>query len=449
MANATGLFKASNGLRANYDLLASKDANIMYVCHGDQNYKHGIYVGSERVAVDGKLENLTGANTGQVVINIDGDTATVYNTTAINNMISSIISGITWKGDISVANLKLVTGYKVGWLYRINSTTGNPWTTNVDLEVGDYILCISDYNSAFAATDFVVWERNLTGAITCVNGINGWTDGTFNPICAFGGTGGSKATEVAKPLNNTDNLFLKYIDDADPTSPTAQLPVWSTAVEPDGYPSSKLTNHALIVGRGEAKVAAIAPPAAKGYILLSSYNNGAMDPQWLAGEGSSHDGYVLTWNSTTQLPEWRVNTGGGSTPVPVSDGNDIGVISNDDNGYVLHEEYDLVADPQRQTPLNTKHVNVFNGINNNESLIIYNPTENSANGELGKTWGMDLPSSDGILFFNARIYTNPTSDPSVSVRNEVTSLNPSHTSLSDNGIPIESAIVNALLWGQF
>ena len=445
MANATGLFKVSNGLRANYDLLPSKDANTMYVCHGDTGYKHGLFVDGERVAVDGKLENLTGANAGQVTINIDGDTATVYNTTAINNMISSIISGITWKGDISVSNLKLVTNYKVGWLYRINSTTGNPWDTNVDLEVGDYVLCINDYNSAFAATDFVVWERNLTGAITCIDGINGWSTGNFNPICSLSGAGDFKATEVVRPTSIlSDGLFLKYIHNGDTAQPAAQIPEWSTAVEPDNYPTAKLTNHALIVGRGDNKVTAIAPPAAKGYILLSNYNSGALDPQWLAGEGSNHDGYVLTWNSTTQLPEWRVAQSAPSSSY---------YLNSPSAGYVS-----LVTAPGVGT------LDIFSQLNaGGEGIIIYDEAGNTAtNPATGKTSKLILPPAEtvntvpttGILQYSTRVATTGyEQDPQLGFATVMSSItyangNPS-TGTNRSDLINLGAVYDALAWGTF
>lgn len=91
-----------------------------------------------------------GTNTTQLA-------TTAFVTTAISN---AQVGAATFKGTVSKsADISGLTAYKKGW-YWVVSTAGT-YAGEV-CEAGDMIFCVSDYGSAYAASDFSIVQNNIT-----------------------------------------------------------------------------------------------------------------------------------------------------------------------------------------------------------------------------------------------------------------------------------------------
>lgn len=72
-----------------------------------------------------------------------------------------VFKGIVGTGDEMVG--VPTTGYQAGWTYRIG-TAGT--YVGQACEIGDTIMCVKDYGSAYNAADFIVLQVNIDGAVT-------------------------------------------------------------------------------------------------------------------------------------------------------------------------------------------------------------------------------------------------------------------------------------------
>ena len=94
---------------------------------------------------------------------------------AVNALQTAVSSSLVFKGVVSsAADLTGLKDYKVGWTYKANASF--EITSLGKLEVGDMIICISNYNSSYKASDWTVVQNNvdtMTGASSTTAGTRG------------------------------------------------------------------------------------------------------------------------------------------------------------------------------------------------------------------------------------------------------------------------------------
>lgn len=94
---------------------------------------------------------------------------------AINALQTAVSSSLVFKGVVfSAADLTGLKNYKIGWAYKANASF--EITSLGKLEVGDMIICISDYSSGYKASDWTVVQNNvdtMTGASSTAAGTRG------------------------------------------------------------------------------------------------------------------------------------------------------------------------------------------------------------------------------------------------------------------------------------
>lgn len=95
--------------------------------------------------------------------------------TRISALESTINSSLTFKGTVSTATgITGLTDYKVGWCYKASADFS---ITGIGtIEAGDMLICISDYNSAYSASDWTVVQSNIDvyqGATSSAPGVKG------------------------------------------------------------------------------------------------------------------------------------------------------------------------------------------------------------------------------------------------------------------------------------
>ena len=94
---------------------------------------------------------------------------------AVNALQTAVSSSLVFKGVVSsAADLTGLKDYKVGWTYKAN--TSFEIASLGKLEVGDMIICISNYNSSYKTSDWTVVQNNvdtMTGASSTTAGTRG------------------------------------------------------------------------------------------------------------------------------------------------------------------------------------------------------------------------------------------------------------------------------------
>lgn len=79
--------------------------------------------------------------------------------TAISNLETAVSSAMVIKGVVSsAAEITNLTNYKKGWTYKISSSF---YFEGELVESGDMIICISDFNSLYKASDWNVVQNNI------------------------------------------------------------------------------------------------------------------------------------------------------------------------------------------------------------------------------------------------------------------------------------------------
>lgn len=79
--------------------------------------------------------------------------------TAIENLSTAVSSAMIIKGVISsAAEITGLTNYKQGWTYKIASSF---YFEGELVESGDMIICISDYDSLYKASDWNIVQNNV------------------------------------------------------------------------------------------------------------------------------------------------------------------------------------------------------------------------------------------------------------------------------------------------
>lgn len=110
-------------------------------------------------------------------VKISGNTYSLKDTearTAIENLSNAVSSAMIIKGVISsAAEITSLTDYKQGWTYKI----ANSFYFEGELvENGDMIICISDYDNLYKASDWNIVQNNvdiMQGANNSSAGVRG------------------------------------------------------------------------------------------------------------------------------------------------------------------------------------------------------------------------------------------------------------------------------------
>ena len=94
---------------------------------------------------------------------------------AVDALQTAVSSSLIFKGVVSsAADLTSLKNYKVGWTYKANASF--ELTSLGKLEIGDMIICISDYSSSYKASDWTVVQNNvdtMTGSSSTAAGARG------------------------------------------------------------------------------------------------------------------------------------------------------------------------------------------------------------------------------------------------------------------------------------
>lgn len=158
-------------------------------------------------------------------------------------------TGVITSGDANVngKTLSQLTGYSAGWTFRVGEALT---ITGVGvLEIGDIVICVKDYATAYAATDWTAIQVNIDGSVTSASTL------TANQLIV-GNSGGEDIKTLAA---GTNGQVLKMV---------GGIPAWAT--DTDTWRAIKVT----------------------GTERLAASSSTALDFE--AGQGIS-----LGWNSTT------------------------------------------------------------------------------------------------------------------------------------------------------
>lgn len=150
----------------------------------------------------------------QVSVNDENGAASTVDAeiVALRNRINVVSNeGIHFKGAVSSTVSLPTVGYKSGWQYIVKESGTYAGYT---CEVGDLILCISDFASASASNaDWAVLQANLTGSVS------GPSSSVANEVVFFDGTSGKlikgRGITVDKSVPSdavfTDHVYLSLI----------------------------------------------------------------------------------------------------------------------------------------------------------------------------------------------------------------------------------------------
>ena len=119
--------------------------------------------------------------------------------TWVNSLIAQLNTGVPGIVD-GTENVLPTEGYKAGQMWRV-AVAGT--YAGQDCETGDLILCIKDFDSAFANEDFMVVQANIDGAVT---GPDASTDGH---IVVFDGATGKIIKDSAVSITSLNEAISK------------------------------------------------------------------------------------------------------------------------------------------------------------------------------------------------------------------------------------------------
>ena len=122
---------------------------------------------------------------------------------AVNALQTAVSSSLIFKGVVSsAADLTGLKNYKIGWTYKANASF--EIASLGKLEVGDMIICISDYSSSYKASDWTVVQNNvdtMVGATSAAAGTRGLVPapaaGESEKYLKGDGTWGSPSTDLS------------------------------------------------------------------------------------------------------------------------------------------------------------------------------------------------------------------------------------------------------------
>ena len=116
---------------------------------------------------------------------------------------TAVASSLVFKGVVSsAAGITSLTNYKQGWTYKANKAFEIPLIGTI--EAGDMIICVSDYNSSYKASDWTVVQNNvdtMVGATSAKAGTRGLVPapaaGESEKYLRGDGTWGSPSTDLS------------------------------------------------------------------------------------------------------------------------------------------------------------------------------------------------------------------------------------------------------------
>lgn len=122
---------------------------------------------------------------------------------AVNALQTAVASSLVFKGVVSsAAVITSLTNYKQGWTYKANKAFEIPLIGTI--EAGDMIICVSDYNSSYKASDWTVVQNNvdtMVGATSAKAGTRGLVPapaaGESEKYLRGDGTWGSPSTDLS------------------------------------------------------------------------------------------------------------------------------------------------------------------------------------------------------------------------------------------------------------
>ncbi len=95
---------------------------------------------------------------------------------AVTALQTAVASSLVFKGVVSsAAGITSLTNYKQGWTYKASGDTFTIPSVGT-IEAGDMIICVSDYNSGYKASDWTVVQNNvdtMVGATSAAAGTRG------------------------------------------------------------------------------------------------------------------------------------------------------------------------------------------------------------------------------------------------------------------------------------
>lgn len=122
---------------------------------------------------------------------------------AVTALQTAVASSLVFKGVVSsAAGIISLTNYKQGWTYKANKAFEIPLIGTI--EAGDMIICVSDYNSSYKASDWTVVQNNvdtMVGATSAKAGTRGLVPapaaGESEKYLRGDGTWGSPSTDLS------------------------------------------------------------------------------------------------------------------------------------------------------------------------------------------------------------------------------------------------------------
>ncbi len=122
---------------------------------------------------------------------------------AVTALQTAVASSLVFKGVVSsAAVITSLTNYKQGWTYKANKAFEIPLIGTI--EAGDMIICVSDYNSSYKASDWTVVQNNvdtMVGATSAKAGTRGLVPapaaGESEKYLKGDGTWGSPSTDLS------------------------------------------------------------------------------------------------------------------------------------------------------------------------------------------------------------------------------------------------------------
>ena len=188
---------------------------------------------SDRIAttafVKDVLENspaLNGTPTAPTAV-LGTNNTQIANTSYVKTEINAVLAAsdvLIFKGTLGTGGIitELPTSdYKIGWSYKI-ITAGT--YANIVCEIGDMIVCVSDFDTTFKNSDWTIIQSNLDGAVI------GPVSSISNNIALFDGITGKLIKDSSKSLSDlaTSTHIHGNITNDGKIGSTASLPIITT-----------------------------------------------------------------------------------------------------------------------------------------------------------------------------------------------------------------------------
>lgn len=177
------LSDATNSTSAAASGVAATPKAVKDALDASKLYSESLFASNDAMVFVGTINASTG-----VIVTVNATFATKYSITA---------------GTTKISDLK---DYSAGWTFRI--ATAGTITGIGALEVGDMIVCVTNYATAYDAANWSAIQTNIDGAVTSANAL------TANQLVV-----GNGSTAVKALAAGTNGQVLKMVNN---------IPTWST-----------------------------------------------------------------------------------------------------------------------------------------------------------------------------------------------------------------------------